>query len=173
MFLSVPYAEALRELQGTRDTTPVLCRSFPLAAAARGIGTDGDCCCNSVHRVEPLTQGSGCAMWRFGGQGARDAGPADRFARSEELTRGELVTWGCHALRQVVCLGKQGHIARRHYWRVPVVTTLLAQGLAQCRTRRGCSSLTSECAAPVRTTGSVVCLTQWLGSDADRGKVGV
>ena len=88
------------------------------------------------------------------------------------MTLGELVTWGCHALRQVVCSGKQGHIARRHYRRVPVVTTLLAQGLAQRRTRRGCSSMTSEGAAPVRITGSVVCLTQWLGSDADRGRVG-
>jgi hypothetical protein len=25
-----------------------------LAAAARGIGLDGACCCKSVHRIEPL-----------------------------------------------------------------------------------------------------------------------
>ena len=57
------------------------------------------------------------------------AGPADRVARSEELTRGELVTWGCHALRQVVCTEKQGQIARRHYWLAPRSDDAVGAGL--------------------------------------------
>ena len=53
MFLSVPDALALWELQGTRDTTPAYAEVYLVAAAARGIGIDGGCCCKSVHRFEP------------------------------------------------------------------------------------------------------------------------
>ena len=52
--------------KGHGTPLPFCAEVFLLAAAARGIGTDGDCCCKSVHRVEPLSQGSGCARWRFG-----------------------------------------------------------------------------------------------------------
>ena len=52
--------------KGHGTPLPLCAEVFLLAAAARGIGTDGDCCCKSVHRVEPLSQGSGCARWRLG-----------------------------------------------------------------------------------------------------------
>jgi len=48
VFLSVPNALALRELQGTRDTTPVLCRSHPFTSAARGLAPMALCCCKSA-----------------------------------------------------------------------------------------------------------------------------
>jgi hypothetical protein len=41
VFLSAPNAGALREQQGTRDTTPVFAEVYPFAAAACGIGVDG------------------------------------------------------------------------------------------------------------------------------------
>jgi hypothetical protein len=52
--------------KGHGTPLPLCAEVFFLAAAARGIGTDGACCCKSVHRVEPLSQGSGCARLRFG-----------------------------------------------------------------------------------------------------------
>ena len=39
--------------KGHGTPLPFCAEVFLLAAAARGIGTDGDCCCKSVHRVEP------------------------------------------------------------------------------------------------------------------------
>ena len=52
--------------KGHGTPLPFCAEVISLAAAARGIGTDGDCCSKSVHRVEPLSHGSGCARWRFG-----------------------------------------------------------------------------------------------------------
>jgi len=43
--------------EGHGTPLPFCAEVFLLAAAARGIGTDGACCCKSVHRVEPLSQG--------------------------------------------------------------------------------------------------------------------
>ena len=45
--------------KGHGTPLPYCAEVFLLAAAARGIGTDGACCCKSVHRVEPLSQGPG------------------------------------------------------------------------------------------------------------------
>ncbi len=62
MFLSVSNASALRELQGTRDTTPVLCRVLLLAAAARGIGTDAASCGKTDHRVSHCPKARGAPV---------------------------------------------------------------------------------------------------------------
>ena len=39
--------------KGHGTPLPFCAEVISLAAAARGIGTDGDCCCKSVHRAEP------------------------------------------------------------------------------------------------------------------------
>ncbi len=119
MFLPVPNAEALREQQGTRDTTPVLCRGHPLAAAARGIGTDGTCCCKSIHRVEPVPRALGAPAGALADMDRRERAQADRIARSAVWTRGEPVTWGRHLRQPEVSTGALGQFARRHYWLAP------------------------------------------------------
>ena len=77
MFLSVSNASALRELQGTRDTTPVLCRVLLLAAAARGIGTDAASCGKTDHRVShcPKARGRRLALWLGDPRGAGGCRP--------------------------------------------------------------------------------------------------
>ena len=45
--------------EGHGTPLPFCAEVLLLAAAARGIGFDGACCCKSLHRVEPLPKALG------------------------------------------------------------------------------------------------------------------
>ena len=58
MFLSVPNAKRVEIYKGLGTPLPLCAVCLLLATAARGIGIDGASCEKSIHRDEPLTQGS-------------------------------------------------------------------------------------------------------------------
>lgn len=112
--------------KGHGTPLPFCAEVFFLAAAARGIGTDGDCCCKSVHRVEPSIPWLWVRQMALRLTWPAVCGPgADRVARSADSTRFELVTLGWHQLRPLVRPGKLGQFAL---------------GLALGRALRDCSS---------------------------------
>jgi len=124
-----------------------------LAAAARGIGFDGACCCKSLHRVEPFPKALGApggavadmARGERAGQIALHGLP---FWRAVSPSRGA-VTCGCPAS----ALGRWGSVrVVTTGWR-RVVTTRLAQRVSAAGRWRACSSWTSAVAASVWPTG--------------------
>ncbi len=116
-----------------------------MAAAARGIGADGACCCKSVHRVEPsipwlwvrrialrLTRPAGSGRVQIALHGLR-------------IRRALSTSLGLSIAAAVVSRCRLGQFARRHYWLAPRSDDAVGAGLGWGRALAGLQQLDFGC----------------------------